>query len=186
MPEPSSVCWHPCHRAMAGVVNNPLHFRGELSALKGCEWKNIKGKHSPSIQESGPRQGAGHMPCPAWHTPARATLARCARELWHGCQMAESGMGTARRGRADGPLPSEAMEARDAWVRHLPRAASRRQPCPWPGLQGAQILLEEKNWYQIRRRNRKVNLEALEGWLRQGGQICKAVGAAGVAGMFSA
>lgn len=57
VPEPSSASWHPCYRVMAGVVNNPLHFRGELSALKGCEWKNIKEKHSASVQKSGPRQG---------------------------------------------------------------------------------------------------------------------------------
>lgn len=56
LPEQSSVCWHPRRRTAAEIVNNPLHFWGELSALKGFDEKTIKRKHSSSIQESGLRQ----------------------------------------------------------------------------------------------------------------------------------
>ena len=50
------MCWYARCRTTAAVVNNPLHFWGELSALKGFDEKTIKGKHSSSIQESGLRQ----------------------------------------------------------------------------------------------------------------------------------
>lgn len=77
--------------------------------------------------------------------------------------MVESGKGPARRGRADRPLLSEAVE--------VPEAVSA--PCPWqqadplpssgPGLLRAQIMQEQKNRHQTERRSWKVNLEALEG-----------------------
>lgn len=119
-PAPSSVSWHPCHHGMAGVVNNPLHFRGELSALKGCEWKNIKGKHSASVQKSGPRQGiwAHALSCLAHAGKGDARLSMLGGSvvgpnggIWEGPSQEE--------------LRAAAVEVQGGCVRPLPWAASR-------------------------------------------------------------
>lgn len=57
-------------RWMAGVINNPLHFQGELSALAGCKRKNIKGSIQLLCRHLGCAR-VGQMPWPAWRSPKR-------------------------------------------------------------------------------------------------------------------
>lgn len=113
MPEQSSVCWHPHCHMMAGVINNPLRFRGELSALTGCVQKNIKGKHSAPIQKSGLHQGAwAHaLSCLAHaredDTPLTTLGNRAAGAKWQGLRCDQPGAG-----QADGPTAGEARGGR--------------------------------------------------------------------------
>lgn len=99
VPEQSSVCWHARRRAAAEIVNNPLHFWGELSALKGVDEKTIKGKHSSSIQESGLRQAgwADALSCLArsceGDTPLTALASVGAGANWQSLERDQAGVG---------------------------------------------------------------------------------------------
>ena len=98
-PEHSSVCWYARCRTTAAVVNNPLHFWGELSALKGFDEKTIKGKHSSSIQESGLRQAgwADALSCLAHAcegaTPLTALASVGTGANWRSLERDQAGVG---------------------------------------------------------------------------------------------
>lgn len=155
MPEQSSVCWHPRHRATAGLVNNPLHFRGELSTLRGREWGNIREKR-PEVRAAPGWLGR----CPVLLGTRRRGRppARCARERRCGRQTAESGVGPASSGRAAGRPAAEAGGRTFHWGPCGGRCCAVLAPA-----RSSQSLENRWNRGPKHLKSWKVSLEALEG-----------------------